>query len=68
MSVSSQFYLEQAARCVRSASDAALANQREIFERSAAAWQAMADRAIRTDNERAIRDAARGELATSANP
>jgi hypothetical protein len=59
MSVSSQFYLEQAAKCERSAHDAALDNQRAIFERSAAAWQAMADRAIRTDAERAVRDAAR---------
>ena len=49
MSVSSQFYLEQAAKCARSADDAMLDNQREIFRRSSAAWQAMADRAIRTE-------------------
>ncbi len=61
MSATSQFYLEQAAKCARSADDAVLDNQREVFRRSAAAWQAMADRAIRTDTERAKRDATRSE-------
>jgi hypothetical protein len=66
MSVSSQFYLEQAAKCARSASDAALDNQRETFLRSQEAWQAMADRAIRVDAERAKRDAARETVSEPA--
>jgi hypothetical protein len=59
MSVSSQFYLDQADLCGRKALDAALSNQREIYLRSQAAWQAMADRTIRTDAERAKREASK---------
>ena len=66
MSVSTQFYLDQAAKCAQGAVDAKLPNQRETFLRSQEAWQAMAERAIRVDAERAKRDAARVETAMTA--
>lgn len=44
MTVPLDFYLEQAAKCAKSAEECMLPNQREIFLRSASAWQAMADR------------------------
>lgn len=60
MAVSTQFYLDQAADCARNAGSAALDNQRETFLRAAAAWQAMADRAIMVATEREKREAAKG--------
>jgi hypothetical protein len=44
MSASSQFYIDQAALCAKSAAGATLANQRETYMRAGAAWQALADR------------------------
>lgn len=63
MSVSTQFYLDQAAECGRNAKVAPLENQRAIQLKAQAAWQAMADRAIQTATERDRRDAERRELA-----
>ncbi len=63
MSASTQFYLDQAAECGRNALSAPLANQREIQLKAQAAWQAMADRAIKTAAERDRREDARRELA-----
>ena len=63
MSVSTQFYLDQAAECGRNAQSAMLENQREVLLKAQAAWQAMADRAIRTTAERDRRDAERRDVA-----
>lgn len=70
MSVSTQFYLDQAAACGRNALSANLQNQRDVLLKAQAAWQAMADRAIRTAAERDRRDEERRELAlaTQRNP
>jgi hypothetical protein len=65
MSASTQFYLDQAALCGRNAQSATLANQREVLLKAQDAWQAMADRAIRTAVERDRRDAERRDLATA---
>lgn len=62
MSISTQFYLDQAAQCGRNAVAAPLANQREVQLKAQAAWQAMADRAIRTAAGRDRRDAERRDL------
>ncbi len=59
MSVSTQFYIDQAAKCGNDAAGAALANQRETLLRAQSAWQAMADKGIKTDAERAKREPAR---------
>ena len=63
MSVSTQFYLDQAAECGRNAQRATLQNQREVQLKAQAAWQAMAERAIKTAAERDRRDAERREQA-----
>lgn len=63
MSASTQFYLDQAAECGRNAQSATLQNQREVLLKAQAAWQAMADRAIRTAAERDRREDERRELA-----
>ena len=63
MSASTQFYLDQAAACGRNAQSATLQNQREVLLKAQAAWQAMADRAIRTAAERDRREDERRELA-----
>jgi len=63
MSVSTQFYLDQAAQCGKDAQSALLQNQREVLLKAQAAWQAMADRAIRTAAARDRRDEERRELA-----
>lgn len=63
MAVSTQFYLDQAAECGRNAASATLQNQREVLLKAQAAWQAMADRAIRTATERDRRDAERRDVA-----
>lgn len=63
MSASTQFYLDQAVQCGLDAQSAILQNQREVLLKAQAAWQAMADRAIRTAAERDRRDEQRRELA-----
>lgn len=67
MSASTQFYLDQAAQCAKSAAAAALPNQRDIYRKAEAAWQAMADRALRTSAERDRRDEERLASAAAAN-
>jgi hypothetical protein len=57
MSASSQFYLDQAALCAKSAERATLSNQRETYTRAGAAWQALADREIEITVAREKRDA-----------
>ncbi|NBW74541.1 MAG: hypothetical protein EBR34_01935 [Sphingomonadaceae bacterium] len=64
MSTSTQFYLDQADQCGRNAQSAALQNQRDVQLKAQAAWQAMADRAIRTATERDRRDAERRDADT----
>lgn len=59
MSVATQFYLDQAAKCEREASDALLPNRREILLRAQASWQAMADKALRVAEERDKRESER---------
>ena len=53
MSVSEQFYRERAAEARAAAAAAKLANVSERHQRSADAWEAMADRVRRTDAARA---------------
>jgi hypothetical protein len=62
MSVSTQFYLDQAAKCAREAGDALLPNRREVLIRAQASWQAMADKAIRVAAERDKREAERATI------
>ena len=57
MTTPSQFYLEQVRVCAESAAQAVLDNQRDTFLRAGAAWQALADRAIKQQAARAQRDA-----------
>ena len=57
MSASSQFYIDQAALCAKSAEGATLANQRETYMRAGAAWQALADRENDIATAREKRDA-----------
>lgn len=63
MSASTQFYIDQAALCGQNAQSATLANQREVLLKAQAAWQAMADRAIRTASERDRRESERRDVA-----
>jgi len=53
MSVSEQFYRERAAEARAAAAASKLANVSERHQRSADAWEAMADRVRRTDAARA---------------
>ena len=53
------FYQEQATRAEAEAAAATLDNVRDRCERSAAAWNQMADRARRTDAMRAEREGAK---------
>lgn len=55
MSTTSDFYQARAADCLREAEATGLDNVRERFERSAEAWQAMADRITLTEAARADR-------------
>ena len=57
MTASSQFYLAQAAICTKSAQNASLANQRDMYLRAGAAWQALADREDDVTAAREQRDA-----------
>lgn len=57
MTVTLDFYLARAAECRADADKAPLANVRERNLRAAAAWDAMADRAIRTEQQRADEEA-----------
>ncbi len=57
MSTSHEFYLTRASEAERDAAAASLANVRERCLRAASAWQAMADRAARTDRQRAETEA-----------
>ena len=65
MFASSQFYLNQAALCAKSAAGTLLPNQRETFLRAQAAWQALADREIEIKAARDLRDAERAEAGVS---
>jgi hypothetical protein len=56
MSTTSDLYLARAADAAQQAAATTLANVKESCLRSEAAWQAMADRAIRAET---MRDAAR---------
>jgi hypothetical protein len=53
MATESAFYLEQVENCARDAEAALLPNRREMHLRSQAAWQALADRRILTEANRA---------------
>lgn len=53
MSTNADFYRARAAEARRDAEASALANVRDRCLRAAAAWEVMADRAIRTDRLRA---------------
>ncbi len=59
MATEAGFFLEQAGQCARAAADTLLPNLREKYLRSADAWQALADREIRTKAARVERDAER---------
>lgn len=53
-----EFFLAQAARETALAAETPLSNVRDRCERSALAWEAMANRAAKTDALRATREAA----------
>jgi hypothetical protein len=62
MSQTATFYVQQAANCEKAAADAILANEREKFRHAQAAWQALADATIRTNEASAKREAERKGL------
>ena len=64
MTVSGQFFLNQASSCATSAAGSQLANQRETYLRAQAAWQALADREFGLKAARAQREADKAELET----
>ncbi|HMO74295.1 MAG TPA: hypothetical protein PKD99_07675 [Sphingopyxis sp.] len=53
MSVTSDFYRAQAAKCTSEADESALPQVRNRNLRAAAAWQAMADKLVLTEASRA---------------
>lgn len=61
MSVSGEFYLEQATLCASSAAAANLSNQRDTLLRACAAWQALADREFKVKAARELRALEVGE-------
>jgi hypothetical protein len=67
MSISAEFAYERAKEAGQAAESAKLDNVRERELRSEAAWRAMADRAFKSEQSRAKREAA-AELATAAEP
>jgi hypothetical protein len=56
MSVNRDFYLARVASCMAEADASMLDNVRDRCLRSAEAWQNMADRITRTEQERSQRD------------
>lgn len=65
MSVSSQFYQNQASVCARSAEGTTLPNQRDKYLRAQAAWQALADREIGIKAARDLREAEKADAMLS---
>jgi hypothetical protein len=57
MATESEFYLKQAESCARQAEASLLPNQRGLHLRAQAAWQALADRRLLTETQRAQIDA-----------
>lgn len=57
MTTTREFYLARAVEARAEADKADLANVRERNLRAAAAWDVMADRALRTEQQRAEQDA-----------
>lgn len=53
MATESSFYLDQVENCERKAEASTLPNQRDMHLRSKAAWQALADRRLLTETNRA---------------
>ena len=64
MTVSGQFFLNQASSCATSAAGSKLANQRETYLRAQAAWQALADREFGLKAARAQREADKADAET----
>jgi len=62
VTTSHEFYLTRATEAQRDAEAASLVNVRERCLRAASAWQAMADRAERTDRSRAEVEARKAAL------
>lgn len=58
MSATIEFYVAQAAKCTAEAEGSALTQVRDRNLRAAAAWQAMADKLLHTEQLRAEKDAA----------
>lgn len=56
MSATTEFYLAQAEKCTAEADASALTQVRDRNLRAAAAWQAMADKLLHTENLRAEKD------------
>ncbi|WP_235302997.1 hypothetical protein [Sphingopyxis sp. MWB1] len=54
--MTSQFYRTQAEKCRDDAANASLVQVRERNMRAAAAWQAMADKLVRTESARSARE------------
>jgi len=57
MAANSDYFLERAAECARTAAAATLANVRDQFLQSEATWRAMADKLQKAEASRAQLDA-----------
>jgi hypothetical protein len=66
VTTSHEFYLTRASEAQRDADAASLVNVRDRCLRAASAWQAMADRAARTDRSRAEVEARKAAVAVLA--
>ena len=66
MSTESKFYLQQVEHCAKEAEASLLPNRREMHLRSKAAWQALADRRLLTEENRARLDEQKRLAATEA--
>ncbi|WP_338425145.1 hypothetical protein [Sphingopyxis kveilinensis] len=66
MSATTEFYLAQAEKCTADADASALAQVRERNLRAAAAWQAMADKLLHTEQLRAEKDRLAAQAAQAA--
>lgn len=66
MSATTDFYLTQAEKCEAEAASSSLEQVRDRNLRAAAAWQAMADKLLRTETARAEKEQAAAAAAAAA--
>jgi len=63
-----RLYLDQAEICAKLAEEAALPRKKEMYLRSQAKWQELADRAVGLEDERAKREAEKAEGRRDGGP